>query len=230
MLPPGEGHVFGTDNLGRDVWSRVAVGSNVSLLVGFSVALITSIAGTAIGCAAAYFRGLDDALMRVMDALMAFPAILLALAITAALEPGLFNIVLALSVAYVPRTARIARSGALVIRELEYVQAARASGAGAFWIVLRHFVPNVLPALTVQTTFVFSYSVLAEATLSFLGVGPPPPTPTWGTIISEGRDYLIDAWWISLFPGIAITMTVLGLNLIGDGMRDALDPRLRVET
>jgi peptide/nickel transport system permease protein len=164
-----------------------------------------------------------------MDALMAFPTVLLAIGITAALGPSAANAVIALTAVYTPRTARIVRASVLVLRELDYVQAARASGARHARILFRHILPNSLGPLIVQLTFIFAYAVLAEAILSFLGMGPQPPTPTWGNIIAEGRQYMREAPWISLFPGVAIALTVLGLNLLGDGLRDALDPRMKVQ-
>ncbi len=227
--PPSLAFPFGTDNFGRDLLARVVYGARLSLEIGFTVVVLTGILGTAIGAAAGYFRRLDNPLMRVMDALMAFPAILLAIVIAAALGASAINAVIALAAVYTPRTARIVRASVLVVREMEYVQAARACGAGDWRIMRRHILPNSLAPLIVQLTFIFAYAVLAEAILSFLGVGPEPPTPTWGNIIAEGRQYMREAAWITLFPGLAIAMTVLGLNLLGDGLRDALDPRMRVQ-
>jgi len=227
--PPGEAFWFGTDNFGRDIFSRLAFGARLSLGIGFAVVLATGLIGTAIGLAAGYFRRLDEWLMRVMDALMAFPAVMLALAIAAALGPSAANAVIALAAVYIPRTARIVRSTVLVLREMDYVQASRAFGGRDGWIILRHILPNALAPLIVQLTFIFAYAVLAESILSFLGVGPPPPTPTWGNMIAEGKDYIREAWWIATFPGLAICLTVLGLNLLGDGLRDVLDPRLKVQ-
>jgi peptide/nickel transport system permease protein len=227
--PPGEGFLFGTDNFGRDIFSRLCFGARLSLGIGFAVVIATGVVGTAIGLLAGYFRRADEWLMRVMDALMAFPAVMLALAIAAALGPSAANAVIALSVVYIPRTARIVRATVLVIREMDYVQAARAFGGRDLWIILRHILPNSLAPLIVQLTFIFAYAVLAESILSFLGVGPPPPTPTWGNMIAEGKDYIREAWWIAMFPGLAIATTVLGLNMLGDGLRDVLDPRLKIQ-
>lgn len=225
---PAMAYPLGTDNYGRDIWSRLIHGARMSLAIGLAVALATGVLGTLIGVLAGYFKRLDGVLMRFMDALMAFPAILLAIAIAAALGPSAVNAVIALAVVYTPRTARIVRSTVMVVREMDYVQAARACGARDRWIVWRHVLPNSMAPLLVQLTFIFAYAILAESILSFLGVGPPPPAPTWGNMIAEGKDYLREAPHICLFPGIAIAMTCLALNLLGDGLRDVLDPRLRV--
>jgi peptide/nickel transport system permease protein len=229
FTPPGAAFWLGTDNFGRDLLSRVVYGARLSLEIGASVVVLTGLAGTLMGAAAGYFRRLDGWLIGVMDALMAFPTVLLAIGITAALGPSAANAVIALTAVYTPRTARIVRASVLVLRELDYVQAARASGARHARILFRHILPNSLGPLIVQLTFIFAYAVLAEAILSFLGMGPQPPTPTWGNIIAEGRQYMREAPWISLFPGVAIALTVLGLNLLGDGLRDALDPRMKVQ-
>jgi peptide/nickel transport system permease protein len=221
--------LLGTDGFGRDVLSRVIHGARVSLRIGLMVVVMNAILGTLIGAGAGSVRALDNVVMRVMDGLMAFPAILLAIALAATLGASELNVVLALTIAYTPRTARIVRASVLVVRELEYVQAALAAGAGYLRILFRHILANSMAPLIVQLTFIFAVSVLAEAVLSFIGVGPPPPTPTWGNVIAEGRNYIREAPWISLFPGIAIGITVLGLNLLGDGLRDVLDPRIKVE-
>ena len=228
--PPSELFPMGTDNYGRDVLTRVLYGGQLSLGIGFFVALLSGAAGTVVGVVAGHFRKLDAYLMRVMDALLAFPAILVAIGIGAALGPQATSIVVALSVAYIPRTARVVRASTLVIREMEYIEAARVSGAGNLRIIFKHILPNCLGPLTVQLTFVFAYAILAEAALSFLGIGPPPPAPSWGNIIAEGRDHAVEAWWIMLFPGIAISLAALGMNLLGDGLRDVLDPRLKIES
>jgi peptide/nickel transport system permease protein len=229
FAPPSSRFWLGTDNFGRDILSRVVYGARLSLEIGCGVMLLSGIAGTLVGALAGYYRRLDGPLMRVMDALMAFPAVLLAIGITAALGPSMANAMIALTAVYTPRTARIVRASALVIRELDYVEAARAAGARHGRILLRHVLPNCLAPLIVQLTFIFAYAVLTEAILSFLGMGPQPPTPTWGNVIAEGRNYIREASWIALFPGLAIAVTVLGLNLLGDGLRDALDPRIEVQ-
>ena len=227
--PPDADWLFGTDNFGRSLWSRVIWGAQLSVFIGSSVVVVNAVFGTLIGAAAGYFRRIDNALMRVNDALMAFPAILLAIGITAVLGPSTLDAILALSIVYIPRTARIVRSSVIVLREMEYVQAAVAAGAGHWRILRRHILPNAMAPLIVQLSFLFAYAVLSEATLSFLGLGAVPPTPTWGNIMAEGRQYMSDAPWIITIPGIALMITVMGLNLLGDGLRDVLDPRLRIQ-
>jgi peptide/nickel transport system permease protein len=225
--PPSMAFPFGTDNFGRDIYTRVLYGARVSLWIGLVVAALSGFFGALFGVVAAQFRRLDPFVMRVMDALMSFPAILLALGVTAALGPRMESVIVALTVAYVPAGVRLVRASALVIRELDYVEAARIAGASNVRIMLRHVLPNSMSPLLVHITFVFAYAILAEAALSFLGVGVPPPTASWGNIIAEGRDYATEAWWVMLFPGLGITLSALGLNLLGDGLRDILDPRLK---
>lgn len=229
LRPPSGEIWFGTDAYGRDLFARVLHGGRVSLAVGSSVAVATALLGTLVGAIAGFLRALDGPLMRVMDALMAFPSVLLAIAITAALGPSLANVIVALAITYTPRTARVARAAVLVAMEQDYVQAARSYGCAGARLLWSHVLPNCLAPLIVQVTFVFGYAVLAEAVLSFLGMGTPPPTPSWGGIVAEGRTLLRVAPWICLFPGLAIAAFVLGLNLLGDGLRDVLDPRMRVE-
>jgi len=226
---PNDIHWLGTDRAGRDVLSRIIHGSRVSLRIGLMVVVITGVLGAVIGGLAGYFRRVDNPVMRVMDAMMAFPGILLAIAIAAVLGPSEFNAVLALAITYTPRTARVARAAVLVVREMPYVEAARAVGAGHLRILLTHVLPNGLTPLIVQLSYIFAIAILAEAVLSFIGVGPPPPLPTFGNIIADGRDFVQEAPWICLYPGLAIAIAVLGLNLIGDGLRDALDPRMKVD-
>ncbi len=227
--PPGAQFWFGTDNLGRDLFSRVLHGGQVSLLVGFVVVVVNGIVGVGIGAVAGYFRRFDNVLMRCMDAVMAFPAIMLALGIAAALGPSMANAMIALAIVAVPRNARLVRATFLVIREMPYVEAAVAAGARPMRIILTHILPNCMAPLVVALTFVFAYAVLSEAVLSFLGVGTPPPAPSWGGIIAEGRHYMRDAPWIVLIPGAVLAITVLSLNLLGDGLRDVLDPKLKVQ-
>jgi peptide/nickel transport system permease protein len=227
LLGPGRAHPFGTDNLGRDIFSRVIHGARVSLLVGSLVVLCATGAGATIGLIAGYDNRMDRVLMRIMDGLMAFPTTLLAIALMAALGARLSNVIVALSIVFTPRVARIVRSVTLVVRELDYVQAAQALGAADARILARHVLPNCLAPIIVQATFIFADSVLAEAALSFLGVGLPPYIPSWGTIITAGRTFMQTAPWITVFPGVAILISVLGLNLLGDGLRDLADPRLQ---
>ena len=228
LRPPDATFWFGTDHFGRDILSRVIHGARISLLIGFCTAVLTGIAGTVIGATAGYFPRLDNPLMRVMDAMMAFPSILLAIAIAAVLGASVVNVIIALSVATTPHTARIVRASVLTLREREFVEAVRAFGAGDTRILALHIVPNAFGPLIVRLTYVFATAILAEAALSFIGVGPPPPAPSFGSIIAQGRDFIVDAPWITIFPGVAIMIAVLGLNLLGDGLRDVLDPRMRV--
>ncbi|MBM3532596.1 MAG: ABC transporter permease [Alphaproteobacteria bacterium] len=226
--PPGGEFLFGTDNLGRSIYARIVHGARLSLAIGLAVVVMNAVFGVALGAASGYFRRLDNVLMRVTDALMAFPPILLALGIAAALGPSSMTAAIALAAVYIPRTARIVRASVLVVREMEFVQAALAMGASNWRILRKHVLPNCMAPLIVQLTFVFAFAVVTEATLSFLGLGSPPPTPTWGNMIAEGRQYIRDAAWITLIPGLALATTVLSLNLLGDGLRDVLDPRLKI--
>ena len=227
LKPPSLTHLMGTDNFGRDIFSRVLYGARLSLEVGFAVMVWTVAVGVVFGLLSGYYPRLDGPIMRVMDAMMAFPAILFGIAIMAVLGPKTVNVVIALSVVYAPRTVRIVRASVLATKELDYVEAVRAQAAGHLRILFRHILPNCMSPLVVQATFNFAYAVLAEASLSFVGAGAPPPTPSWGNILSEGRIYMQNAPWITIFPGVAIALTVLGLNLAGDGLRDVLDPRMK---
>ena len=227
LAAPSRAHWFGTDDVGRDVWSRVVYGARLSLLVGVAVVGLSFLVGMVCGLVAGYYRSLDNAVMRVMDGLMAFPAIVLAIALMAALGPSVINVIVAIAVVYSPRVARVVRGSVLVIRETSYVEAARALGVADPMLIGRHILPNCLSPVIVQGSFVFAAAVLTEAALSFLGVGVPPYVPSWGVILAEGRLYIQQAPWLVLYPGVAIMLTIFGLNLFGDGLRDLLDPKIR---
>jgi peptide/nickel transport system permease protein len=221
LKPPSWNNLFGTDGFGRDVFSRVVHGAQYSVAIGVLTMAATTLIGGALGLVSGYVRGIIDLiLMRLMEALMAIPAILLAIALLAILGNNFGNIIIALSVAYVPRLARIVRSLVLIIREELYVESARAIGARPMHIIIHYILPQVTPAILVQTSFIV-------AGLSFLGVALQPPAPSWGGILSEGRSYMAIAPWMTIFPGLGIMLIVLGLNQLGDGLRDVLDPRLR---
>jgi len=227
LSPPGEPHWFGTDDLGRDVFSRVVFGARLSLMIGAAVVVFALLVGTLCGLLAGFYRRLDNVIMRVMDGLMAFPAIVLAVALMAALGPSVLNVILAIGVVYAPRVARVVRGSVLVIRETTYVEAARALGAPDVVLLARHVLPNCLSPTIVQGSFIFAAAVLTEAALSFLGVGVPPYVPSWGNILADGRLYLQQAPWLVIYPGGAIMATIFGLNLFGDALRDLLDPKIR---
>jgi peptide/nickel transport system permease protein len=227
LQPPSAEHLFGTDNLGRDLFSRVISGTQSSMTVGLSVAIISGIFGMIIGLYSAYNRYLDHVLMRICDGLMAFPAILLAIAIMAALGPKASNVILALSFVMIPTVARVIRSAALVIKEQTYIEALKSQGASSFRIVWVHIAPNAISQLIIQLTYVFAISIIIEASLSFLGVGIPAPFPSWGNIIFEGKAVIFTSWWMTVFPGTFIILAVLALNLFGDGLRDLLDPHAK---
>jgi peptide/nickel transport system permease protein len=225
---PSRAHPMGTDELGRDLFSRVVYGARTSLMVAASAVTIATLIGTPIGILAGYLEGwVDSFSMRVMDVVFAFPALLLALAITAFLGPNLRNATLALGIVYAPGFARIVRGPVLSAKHQEYVEASRVSGANTGRILVRHVLPNVISPLIVSATVTFSFALLAEAALSFLGLGAQPPEPSWGAMLSGGRRFMETVPSLAIFPGIAIMITVLGSNLLGDAMRDVLDPRLR---
>ena len=228
LAGPSLQHLFGTDHFGRDIYTRVLYGSRISLRIGTIVTLLTGVLGALIGLVSGYCPRLDGPVMRLMDVLMAFPAILLAIGVMAVLGTGEINATIALIIVYTPRCARIVRSSTLTVKTREYVQAARVLGAREGRIVFRHIFPNCLSPLIVQLVFVFAYAIVAEAALSFIGVGTPPPTPSLGNILSEGRNYLAVAPWTTIAPGVAISITVLSLNLAGDGLRDILDPKMKL--
>ena len=223
---PSRQHWFGTDHAGRDVFDRTIMGTRISLLVGFAVAVITNIAGVTIGLLAGYYRKLDNVVMRFMDGLMAFPSILLALALIALLGSSIQNVIIALCVVETPRMVRVVRGSVLSLRDQVFVEAARAIGVPDWRVIFLHVAPNTLAPALVQATFIFALAIIAEANLSFLGAGTPPFIPSWGNIMAEGKSYMQTAFWVTFFPGVALALTVLAINLVGDGLRDALDPKL----
>ncbi|MEH6717467.1 MAG: ABC transporter permease [Aurantimonas endophytica] len=227
LIAPGADHFFGTDELGRDVFTRAIYAGRTSLMIGAAATIFASVIGIALGLAAGFFRRTDVVIARIIDAMMAFPDILLAIALVAALGPSAATVIVALGIVYTPRLARIVRASTFVIRELPYVEAARALGVPTWRILYRHILRNLLSVIMVQATFIFAYAILAEASLTFLGVGVSPDIPTWGTMIAAGRQYVGQADWMTVFPGLAIILSVMSLQLVGDGLRDLLDPRLR---
>lgn len=224
---PSLSHPLGLDELGRDILARLLAGTRISLLVGLAVVSVSSAVGMLLGSIAGYFGGrIDDLISRLIDVLMAFPGILLAIALVAVLGPSLTNVVLALSVIGWVGYARLVRGQALRAREFDFVQAARALGAGSGRIIIRHILPTAMPSVMVQATLGMAGAIIAEAALSFLGLGVQPPTPSWGTMLDAGRSHLFDAPHLTIFPGLAIALLVLGLNFLGDGLRDRVDPKL----
>jgi len=229
LQPPGARFVLGSDQFGRDVASRVLHGARISLTIGLISVSIAVALGAPLGLVSGYYGGrLDMMIMRVMDVLLAFPGILLALAIVSVLSPGLTNVMIAVGLSAVPSYARLVRASTLAARENLYVEAARALGGRDLGILVRYILPNVVAPLIVIATLGLGTAILSAAALGFLGLGSQPPQPEWGRMLGEGRDYLREAWWISTFPGLGIMLTVLAMNLLGDGLRDVLDPRLKV--
>jgi peptide/nickel transport system permease protein len=227
LLRPGGEYWFGTDDLGRDTLTRALYGARVSLWVGFSVTVMSAVVGSILGLIAGFYDAFDNLIMRIMDGFMAFPSILLAIAIMASLGPRTTNVIIALTAVYTPQIARLVRGTTLAIREQAYVESARVIGASDARILTRYILANSLSPLIVQSTFIFAFAIIAEASLSFLGAGVPPDLPTWGNMLREGQRLLTTAWWLCVLPGTLLFVTVLALNLFGDGLRDALDPRSR---
>ncbi len=226
LATPSLSHPFGLDELGRDILARVLAGARISFLVGFTVVVVSASLGTMLGAVAGYFGGrVDDLISRVIDILLAFPGLLLAIALVAVLGPSLANVLFALTIIGWVGYARLVRGQVLRAREFEYVQAARALGASTTRILWKHVIPTAIPAVVVQATLGMAGAIIGEASLSFLGLGVQPPTPSWGTMLNGGRAHILDAPHLTLFPGLAIALLVLGLNFLGDGLRDRIDPR-----
>lgn len=228
LKPPSPEHLFGTDDVGRDMLSRIIYGGQITLRVGLISVSIAGTIGTLLGILAGFYGGwLDTLIMRLIDILLAFPGLLLALTIIAILGPGLFNVMIAVGIGGIPSYTRVARGTTLTVRERDYVMSGRVTGCSDLRIMFRYILPNVLPPLIVLATVGVAGAILTAAGLSFLGLGAQPPTPEWGSMLTNGRTYLRQAWWFTMFPGLAVMVTVLAINMFGDGLRDALDPKLR---
>jgi peptide/nickel transport system permease protein len=225
LQSPSAEHLMGTDNFGRDLLARVVHGARTSLFLGFTVAALTTVFGVIIGLLAGYYRALDQVLMRVCDGLMAIPPILLAIALMAALGPTVTNVILAMVIVYTPALARVVRSRTLSVKEETYIEAMSAQGASEWRIIRRHIAPNVVSVVVVQATFIFADAIITEAALSFLGAGVPPPEPSWGNILYDAKQYIFNAWWMTVFPALAAVVAVIALNVLGDGLRDLVDPK-----
>lgn len=228
LAAPSPQHWFGADELGRDILSRVIHGARISLIIGLVVIAVAGGIGTLLGATAGYLGGrIDNLIMRIMDVILSFPSLVLALSLAAALGPSLRNAILAVAFVQIPKFARLARGEALALREALFIKAARVSGFRAPWIILHHVIPNCMGPIMVLATLTIGDTILVAASLSFIGLGAQPPTPEWGAMVSTGRKFLLDQWWYPTFPGLFIMLTVIGFNILGDALRDALDPRMR---
>ncbi|MBW1866450.1 MAG: ABC transporter permease subunit [Deltaproteobacteria bacterium] len=228
LQPPGWSHWFGTDEMGRDILSRVMFGARISLRIGFIVILVSGGMGSIIGAVAGYYGGrVDNIIMRLMDVILSFPSLVLAMALAAAMGPSLNNAIMAVAFVMIPKFARMVRGDALAVKEMQFISAARISGAGNGWIIFNHILPNCLNSVIVLATLTLGDTILIAASLSFIGLGAQPPTPEWGAMISVGRKFLMDQWWYATFPGLFILATVIGFNILGDALRDIMDPRIR---
>ncbi len=228
LLPPGTTHWFGTDEMGRDIFSRVMFGARISLRIGFLVILISGGIGSIIGAVAGYYGGgVDNIIMRLMDIILSFPSLVLAMALAAAMGPSLNNAIMAVAFVMIPKFARLVRGDALIVKEMQFISAAKVSGARNGWIIFNHILPNCLNSVIVLATLTVGDTILIAASLSFIGLGAQPPTPEWGAMISVGRKFLMDQWWYATFPGLFILVTVIGFNILGDALRDIMDPRIR---
>ena len=228
LLSPSPVHLFGTDEMGRDILSRVIYGARISLRIGFIVVFVSGVTGSIIGAISGYFSGkTDNIIMRIMDVILSFPSLVLAMALAAAMGPSLTNAILAVAFVMIPKFARMVRGEALAVREMQFVAAAKVSGAKDGWIVFHHIIPNCINSVIVLATLTLGDTILIAASLSFIGLGAQPPTPEWGAMISVGRKFLMDQWWYATFPGLFILVTVVGVNIFGDALRDVLDPRIR---
>jgi len=226
LEPPSAEHPMGTDQFGRDVFSRVIFGARISLQVGVGSVALALVAGVPLGLVSGYYKGyVDEAIMRFIDIVLAFPALIIGIAVVAVLGPSLINVAVAVGIVYIPRFARIARSGVLSVREEEYVTAARAIGDTDRSIIAKDVLPNTVAPIIVQASISLALAILIESALSFIGLGAPPPTPSWGRMLSNSRDFMQQAWWTVTFPGLAIMLAILGYNILGDALRDILDPK-----
>ena len=228
LEPPSAEHWLGTDEYGRDIFARIVHGARISLLVGFSSVIVCTVLGTMLGSVAGYFGGLvDNVIMRILDVFLALPAILLCMAIVAAFGATLPNLIIAMGVASVPKISRVVRGAVITVKDQEYIESSRAAGVNEWAIIMRHVIPNCMAPIIVQVTLRVAYAILATSSLSFLGIGVMAPTPEWGAMLSGGRSFIRESSYLTIFPGLAIMFTILALNLLGDGLRDALDPRLK---